>query len=87
MAKTPCTCGLYQEDHLRQPGCEWKRPPPRVRKTWVYILEEDIPYEGSIFYGCFTSWKKAEAEKNKLYAKHITDTYKFTLSIRKEELQ
>jgi len=58
------------------------------KKRWVYILEEDIPYEGSIFYGAFSSWQKAETEKNKQYAKHRGQPYRNpTLSIRKEELQ
>ena len=57
-------------------------------KKWVYILEECIPYEGSIFKGCFSSWQKAETEKNKELAKHNGQPWRPPdLSIRKEELQ
>jgi hypothetical protein len=60
-------------------------------KRYVYILEEHIPYEGEVFHGCFTTWLKAEACKNRLLAQWKSDVVEFAgcgqLLIRKEVMQ
>jgi hypothetical protein len=57
-------------------------------KRYVYILEEHLAYEGEVFHGCFTTWLKAEAAKNRLLLQWQGSTFPYgQLLIRKEVMQ